>query len=130
MKTTFRLSPSENNDRLNQLFLAAWPDHEETDFSYLSRHSLLWVCAYAEDESLVGFVNVAWDGGVHAFILDTTVHPDYQRQGIGVGLVQTAVNAARERDIEWLHVDYEPHLEAFYQACGFQPTLAGLIHLR
>lgn len=32
----------------------------------LERHSLGWVCAW-EDGSLIGFVNVAWDGGVHAF---------------------------------------------------------------
>ena len=30
---------------------------------------------------------------------------------------------------QWLHVDYEPHLEEFYQGCGFRPTLAGLMHL-
>jgi hypothetical protein len=26
-------------------------------------------------------------------------------------------------------VDYEPHLDPFYRACGFVPTLAGLICL-
>ncbi|MFD7946879.1 GNAT family N-acetyltransferase, partial [Streptomyces sp. NPDC059744] len=38
----------------------------------LERHSLGWVCAW-EDGALSGFVNVAWDGGAHAFILDTVV---------------------------------------------------------
>ncbi|MFJ6658828.1 hypothetical protein ACIQNG_21125 [Streptomyces sp. NPDC091377] len=37
------------------------------------RHSLGWVCARGGDGTLVGFVNVAWDGGVHAFVLDTVV---------------------------------------------------------
>ena len=28
---------------------------------------------------------------------------------------------------DWLHVDYEPHLAAFYtEACGFSSTSAGL----
>ena len=27
------------------------------------------------------------------------------------------------------HVDYAPHLDAFYRVCGFQPTAAGLIRL-
>ena len=31
--------------------------------------------------------------------------------------------------MHWLHVDYEPHLEPFYRACGFTPTLAGLLGL-
>jgi hypothetical protein len=35
-------------------------------------HSLGWVCA-RDGEVLVGFVNVAWDGVVHAFVLDTMV---------------------------------------------------------
>ena len=40
--------------------------------------SLTYVAAYdtvGGGEQLVGFVNVAWDGGIHAFLLDTTVHP-------------------------------------------------------
>jgi hypothetical protein len=36
------------------------------------RHSLGWVCA-RDVGTLAGFVNVAWDGGVHAFVLDTVV---------------------------------------------------------
>lgn len=77
----------------------------------------------------MGFVNVAWDGGQHAFILDTSVHRDWQRQGIATRLVAEAAAAARERGATWLHVDYEPHLEGFYRGCGFTPTPAGLIRL-
>jgi GNAT superfamily N-acetyltransferase len=123
------VNPSVDNSTLNALFTTAWLDHTETDFQSVLSRSLLYVCAYA-DNQLIGFVNVAWDGGVHAFLLDTTVHPDFQRQGIGVQLVIKAVEATRERGLEWIHVDYEPHLEVFYRKCGFQPTLAGLIHLK
>jgi GNAT superfamily N-acetyltransferase len=125
---TYLNNPSVTNFQLNILFAAAWPDHHETDFRPVLSRSLVYVCAFAESE-LVGFVNVAWDGGVHAFLLDTTVHPDYQRQGIGVKLVQVAASAAKKRGIHWLHVDYEPHLETFYEQCGFEPTLAGLMRL-
>ena len=38
----------------------------------LEGHSLGWVVA-REDGSLVGFVNVLWDGLVHAWIQDTMV---------------------------------------------------------
>ena len=78
---------------------------------------------------LIGFVNVAGDGGAHAFITDTTVHPDFRRQGIGAQLVTRAAAIARVRGAEWLHVDYEVHLAGFYQSCGFAPTAAGLIRL-
>jgi hypothetical protein len=38
-------------------------------------HSLGWVTARAIDGALIGFVNVAWDGGDHAFLIDTKVRP-------------------------------------------------------
>jgi len=93
------------------------------------RHSLGWVCA-RERGGLVGFVNVAWDGGSHAFVLDTLVAASHRRRRIGTGLVEVAVRNARAAECEWLHVDFEDHLEAFYfEACGFTPTTAGLIAL-
>jgi GNAT superfamily N-acetyltransferase len=95
----------------------------------LDGHSLGWVCA-REGTDLVGFVNVAWDGQVHAFVLDTMVASSYGRRGIGTELVAVAVNEARRAGCEWLHVDFEDHLRSFYfDACGFVPTNAGLIEL-
>ena len=35
----------------------------------------------------------------------------------------------RGSGVEWLHVDYEPHLEGFYRGCGFRHTAAGLLHV-
>ena len=95
----------------------------------LERHSLAWVTA-VEDGRLVGFVNVAWDGGVHAFILDTLTDERVRRQGIGRELVAVATREAAAAGCEWLHVDFDEHLSGFYfDACGFAPTPAGLISL-
>lgn len=95
----------------------------------LERHSLGWVCA-SEDGSLIGFVNVVWDGGVHAFILDTVVARHHRARGVGATLVATAAEEARAAHCEWLHVDFEEHLGPFYfDACGFRKTAAGLIAL-
>ncbi|GAA1132536.1 MULTISPECIES: GNAT family N-acetyltransferase [Streptomyces violaceusniger group] len=95
----------------------------------LERHSLGWVCA-RERGSLVGFVNVVWDGGVHAFILDTVVAQHRQGRGVGSALVAAAAHEARAAKCEWLHVDFEDHLRSFYfDACGFKETTAGLIAL-
>jgi predicted N-acetyltransferase YhbS len=75
-------------------------------------------------------MNVAWDGGDHAFLLDTKTHGMYQRKGIGTPLVEVAARHAKAAGYEWLHVDFDPHLEPFYfDACGFRPALTGLIHL-
>ena len=93
-------------------------------------HSLGWVTARISDGALIGFVNVAWDGGDHAFLLDTKVRPDHQRRGIGTELVRIAARRAKEAGCEWMEVDFEEPLASFYyDACGFAPTAAGLLHL-
>jgi ribosomal protein S18 acetylase RimI-like enzyme len=93
-------------------------------------HSLGWVTARASDGMLVGFVNVAWDGGDHAFLIDTKTHGNWQRRGIGTDVIRTAVWHAKAAGCEWLHVDFAADLAPFYfNACGFRDTDAGLIHL-
>lgn len=105
-------------------------DDEGWDWrAQVERHSLGWVTA-RDGADLVGFVNVAWDGQVHAFVVDTMVASSTRRRGIGKELVAIAVAEARGAGCEWLHVDFEDHLRDFYfEACGFEPTNAGLIPL-
>jgi len=96
----------------------------------VAAHSLGWVCARSDNGTLVGWVNVIWDGSTHAFVLDTVTSATHQRQGIGTGLVALATQEARAAGCEWLHVDFEAHLTEFYlDSCGFRPTNAGLIQL-
>ena len=122
----YRLGGEVDLDALNGLFEQPWP--AVADLERVLAHSLTYMCAYAGNE-LVGYVNVAWDGGVHAFLLDPNVKPSWRRRGIGTELVRRATEAAREAGCEWLHVDYDPELEPFYEACGFRATPAGLIRL-
>jgi GNAT superfamily N-acetyltransferase len=129
MLVMYSVNPSITNEALNRLFSESWENHTPSDFEPILSRSLVYVCAYFE-RRLVGYVNVAWDGGIHAFLLDTTVHPSVRRQGIGRELVRRTTQAARERGIVWLHVDFEPHLTEFYRGCGFAPTEAGLMRLR
>jgi GNAT superfamily N-acetyltransferase len=94
-------------------------------------HSLGWVTAHLADGTPVGFANVAWDGGDHAFLLDPKVRRDLQHQGIATEVVRLAVRHAREAGCEWLHVDFRDELAPFYfDACGFHPTAAGVLQLR
>ena len=93
------------------------------------QHSLGWVCA-RDGDRLVGFVNIAWDGAIHAFVVDTVVAADARRQGVGTQLIALAEARSRAAGCEWLHVDFEDDLRAFYfDGCGFRPTNAGLIAL-
>ncbi|TAU89397.1 GNAT family N-acetyltransferase [Rhizobium leguminosarum] len=123
-----RIDPFPSAAELNTLWSAAWGAPTPRDFTSILSRSLAHIGAY-HDNQLIGFVNVAWDGGIHAFILDTSVHPDMRRQGIATRLVREATRVTRERGAEWLHVDFEPQLTGFYRACGFAPTKAGLIKL-
>ena len=129
---TYRLRPPLSNEELNALFSTGrprWQTAPDTsDWQRVLLHSLTYVAAF-DEEHLIGFVNVAWDGRAHAFLLDPRVHPDYRHQGIGTELVRRAAAQAREAGCEWLHVDYERQLSPFYQACGFRPTMAGLLRL-
>jgi GNAT superfamily N-acetyltransferase len=128
----FRVRPALTNGALNALFSVGWPSWQQqpdrSDWQPVLAHSLAYVGAFA-DENLVGFANVAWDGRDHAFLLDPRVHPDYRRRGLGVELVRRCAALAREAGCEWLHVDFAPELARFYDACRFQSTPAGLMHL-
>ncbi|MER6523850.1 GNAT family N-acetyltransferase [Streptomyces sp. NPDC001508] len=131
MTITYEWRGEFENAAVNVLHAEGF-DHRVLDIDWLEqvhRHSLGWVCARRDGE-LVGFVNVAWDGGVHAFVLDTMVRADLRRSGIGAALVAAAVRGARAAHCEWLHVDFDDDLRAFYfDACGFKPTKAGHIAL-
>ena len=135
MSVRFQWRGSFTNDEVNALHAAAFETrvYSEAEWNWVAltaRHSLGWVVA-RDDERLVGFVNVIWDGLVHAWIQDTMVDPGSHRQGIGRQLVIEAVDAARAAGCEWLHVDFDDDLRSFYfDACGFTPTNAGLIALQ
>ena len=131
MAVTYDWRGDFDNAELNALHAEAF-EHRVLDYDWrgqVERHSLGWVCARDGGE-LVGFVNVAWDGGAHAFVLDTIVQARMRRRGIGARVVAVSVAEARAAGCEWLHVDFDDHLRAFYfDACGFAPTNAGLIAL-
>lgn len=127
-KMEFRISEPVSDEALNGLFANAWEAHAERSFQPILSKSLLYVCAY-KGEELVGFVNVATDGGQHAFILDTCVHDRLRKKGIGKALVRKAIEAASKTGITWVHVDYEPKLLHFYEACGFRASAAGVLRV-
>jgi len=130
-KQQFEWRGEFNNRELNALHAEAFA-HAILEIDWLSQvniHSLGWVTARDAGE-LVGFVNVAWDGDAHAFILDAIVSMEKRRQGIGTRLVEIAATEARAAGCEWLHVDFDEGHQLFYlDACGFEPTPAGLMAL-
>lgn len=113
---------------MKRLWLDAWGEDGPQSWDSILERSLCYVCAY-HGERLIGFVNVAWDGGIHASIFDTCVHTDYRHQGVATELVRQAALTSKARGAVWLHVDFEPHLTTFYRNSGFRPTEVGLLNL-
>jgi GNAT superfamily N-acetyltransferase len=135
-ETTYAWRGEVGNGELNELHAEAFDtrvfDESEWDWNeQIQGHSLGWVVARDQDGRLAGFVNVLWDGLVHAWLQDTMVAADARGQGIGAELVAVARDNARAAGCEWLHVDFEDDLRPFYiDACGFTPSNAGLIELQ
>lgn len=98
--------------------------------SLTANHSLGWVTG-RDEQRLVGFVNVIWDGLVHAWIQDVMTARSHRGLGIATRMVAIARDHAAAAGCEWLHVDFDDELRSFYfDACGFRPTNAGLIALQ
>lgn len=120
-----------DDDELGQLHAACFGADVRTQWwEKVNRHSLGWVCTRQADE-LIGFLNVAWDGGSHAFLLDVVVAEPARCRGVATRMIALAAEQARCAGCKWLHVDFEEQLSAFYlESCGFSPTAAGLLKLR
>jgi Acetyltransferase (GNAT) family len=135
MTTVYEWRGAFTNHEVNVLHAEAFDTRVFDDLEWnwtdlVRRHSLGWVVA-REGSELVGFVNVLWDGLVHAWLQDTMVSVKARHRGIGIELVAGARAGAKAAGCEFLHVDFDDHLRSFYfDACGFVPTNAGLITLQ
>lgn len=121
-----RIDPFPSQRELSDLWRATWEIDGVSDFQSILTRSLTHVGAYLGDR-IIGFANMAWDGGIHGFLVDVCVHPEFRDHGIGQSLVEATLKIARKRGLQKVHVDFEPHLRDFYLSCGFKPTDAGVL---
>lgn len=80
------------------------------------------VCAYNEIGEIVGSARIVGDGGLCFYIQDVMVHPQFQKQGIGTGLLVKVmeylkINAPYN---SYIGLMAAKDLEHFYQKFGFQ----------
>jgi GNAT superfamily N-acetyltransferase len=132
--TTYQWCGEFTSSEVNALHAEAFGtrvyDDSEWDWrGQVERHSLGWVVA-RDGSGLVGFVNVLWDGLVHAWLQDVMVAAAARGAGVGTSLVANARDGAKAAGCEFLHVDFDDDLRPFYLgACGFSPASAGLMRL-
>ena len=124
----FQVAPPLTEAQLAPLLEEEWGEGAARGYDRALARSLTWVAAF-QDGTLIGFVNLAWDGNLHAFIVDATVRETIRGRGIGLELVRRAIEVAREAGVRWVHADYEPHLDSFWAKAGFVPTRARVLHL-
>ena len=80
-----------------------------------------------ETGKLVAWCAILSDGVRHAVLIDVIVHPIWQRQGIGLELVGEAIALIKAHGITIIHIDFLPEHQTFYERCGFQIGLGGII---
>jgi GNAT superfamily N-acetyltransferase len=124
----YRMKPPLTEEQLEPLFREGFVESDVQGYARVLERSLTWVGAFHNGE-LIGFVNLAWDGKEHAFLLDAVVRERVRNRGVGIQMVRRAIAAAREAGVRWVHVDYEPHLDGFWARAGMLPTRARVLYL-
>lgn len=97
---------------------------EESLVHSLERHATVFLVAEA-DEQVVGFIQALPRPGSNDYELTRLyILPDYQRQGVGRGLLQSVEQQLSGQKI-WVLVERDNHAAiAFFQAMNFKPNRA------
>ncbi|MGD8545235.1 MAG: GNAT family N-acetyltransferase [Candidatus Bathyarchaeota archaeon] len=81
---------------------------------------------FETDDKVVGIIRGNYDGS-RAIIHQLSVHPQYQRQGIGTALVNEVVRMFRERDAPTVSATVIEESLLFWQKNGFRRTKAFIV---
>lgn len=121
-----QISPKEIEDLRA---LVGWDRCEGTYENVLQNH-FAYYAARNDDDGLIGYVSVLSDGISDAFLLDLMVRPDYQKAGLGIELVRTAIRDLKRAGIRCVQVTFNDDLEPFYKRCGFHIFKGGIIDFK
>jgi len=108
--------------------LVGW-GRRDRDYPALFERCNFWAGARDENNKLIAFGYVCGTGLEHGYLEDVMVHPDYQKQGIGVALVRELLREAKRFDLGIITVTHEPGNSNFYRTCGFTPSPGGVVYL-
>lgn len=125
----YRTRPALTNEDLNGLFGRAYNKTMSVDFQRILNQSLTWVAGY-DEHGLRAWINVAWDGFVHAFLVDRTAADDSDG-AIRSELVRVAIEAIR-RDhptVLKIHTDCRSDETLWLGGLGLQELPGGIVVL-
>lgn len=74
-------------------------------------------CVAEGEGTIAGFYQLSMQG-VAASLEHLWIAPAMMRKGLGTMLLRHAVQASAAAGVANLHIDADPHAEAFYLACG------------
>ena len=106
-----------------------WDRSEGTHENILRKH-FAYYTVRNDDFSLIGYLSILSDGISNAFLLDLMVHPEYQKTGLGIDLVRTAIKDIKQAGIQCIQVTFNDDLEHFYKKCGFHIFKGGIIDFK
>ncbi len=121
---TIRYTDSLSGITPDQLrgFFVGWPNPPtpETHLRILQGSAVVWLAIDETSGRVVGFVNAISDGLHAAFIPNLEVLPEYQRRGIGTGLMQRMIATCRH--LYALDLVCDAALQPFYERLGMRPV--------
>lgn len=121
------INPGVNAEAITGLRESVGWDRAEEDYPAALKGYWATVGGFDSIGTLVAWCAILSDGVRHAVLLDVIVHPSYQRKGLGRRLVAQAVEHIRFHGITIIHVDFLAEKATFYERCGFQIGLGGII---
>lgn len=118
---TYKMNDNISLEKLTNLYKnvgwTGYTNHPEIMAKLLSG-AFLYISAWDGNE-LVGLIRAIGDGCYILYIQDLLVHPDYQRKGIGLTLMNRMLEIAKEMRQIILSTDNTEQTIQFYRSMGF-----------
>lgn len=119
---------------LNNIFtLVGFPSRDlgKLQIALNNTHKILWVRStkksrWAQEGQMLGFARASSDKALTATIWDVSVHPAWQRGGLGRGLLERLLASLIADDITTICLYAEPGVVSLYERMGFQKDPGGV----
>lgn len=73
-----------------------------------------------DDNKLVATGRIVSDGFIQCFICEMIVMPEYQKKGIGKGVMKELLHHCKTNGIRWVQLACAKGKKGFYEKFGFQ----------